>query len=144
MGILEVEADGAKIQTVRINAEVFCGLYVAISRSPLGGVGGGLVFHSIDLLMAVAEVEGFLRFLGLQTGGVFELMPSPIGHGCQGHTCPIFKRERLQSCNIDSRGEVSVADRERGERIGLGNDRIVTSHDGLPVDGSRRVLCIIT
>ena len=137
MGIPEVEADSAEVQTVRIDAEVLCGLLVAaILRL--------LVFHSIDLLMAVAEVEGFLRFLRFQAGGVFELMPSPVGHGCQGHTCPIFKRERLQACDVDSRGEMAVADRERGEGIGLGDDGVITSDDGLPVDGSRRVLCVVT
>ena len=75
--------------------------------------------------------------------GVFERVPSPVGHGVQGHTCPIFKRVALQTGDIDGSCKVTIAHTERSQGIGLGDEGVMTIHDGLPVDGSRRVICCV-
>ena len=119
-----------------IDTEILGGLLVAAILCLLK-------LNGINLLMAVPQVEGFLAFRRRQVAGVFELVPSPVGHGVQRHTCLIIKRERLQAGNVDRRCKVSVTHRQRGQRVGLADDWVITVHDGLPVDGSRRVLCII-
>ena len=87
---------------------------MGIDTEVLGGllmttVGFLLILYGIDLGVSMTKVERLLRFRRLQVVGVFELMPAPVRHGVQGHTCPVFKRVALQTGNIDSRGEVSVA-----------------------------------
>ena len=104
---LQVESDDAKIETVGIDAEVF-----GSGNTTLSIALGCLVLNGIDFRVTVTEVEGLLTFGRCQPSGVFELMPAPVGHSSQGHTCPVFKRERLQACDVDSRGEVAVADAE--------------------------------
>ena len=103
-----------------------------------------LVFHSINFLMTMTEVEGFLAFRDRQVIGVFELMPSPIGHSVQGHTCPIIKREGLQTCYIDGGSKMSVTDGERGKVVGLGDDGVIAINNSVTVYGGRHVVYIIS
>ena len=92
---------------MRIDAEVLGGSHIA------GCIAlGGLILYGVHLGVAMTQVERLLAILGCQAGGVFELMPSPVGHGCQRHTCLIVKRERLEASNVDRRCKVAVADRE--------------------------------
>ena len=77
-------------------------------------------------------------------------MPAPVGHGVQGHTCPILKRVALQTRYIDSGSKVAIAHGERGER-GIGHlshrtgseDGVVAFNNSVTVDRGRHVVnCI--
>ena len=102
-----------------------------------------LILHGVDLGVAVTQVESLLTFGRGQAGGVFELMPAPVGHGCQRHTCLIFKRVALQAGNVDRRCKVSVTHGERGQRVGLGNHRVVARDHGQAVDGLHQVVHVV-
>ena len=102
------------------------------------------VLYGIYFLMSVSEVKRLLRVRRCQGTGVFELMPSPVGHGCQRHTCLIIKRERLETSDVDRRGEVAVAYRQRSQWVGLGNDRVVACDHSLTVDIGSRVLSVVS
>ena len=135
--IQHLQPYGAEIQPVRVYPEVLRSGHIpglVILRS--------LVFYGIDLGVSMAQVEFFLRLVGLQVVGVFELMPAPVGHGCQRHTCLVFKREGLEACYIDGRCKMSVANSKGRERIGLGNDGVVARHHRLPVNILRGVLSV--
>ena len=133
VGRLHVKADDAQVQAVGVYTEILGGLLVAAILSLL-------VFYGVDLRVAVTQVECLLAFPGREAVGVFELMPSPVGHGSQRHTCLIVKRERLQSGDVDRRCEVAVAHAERCQWVGLGDDGVVALCDGLSVDGLHDVV----
>ena len=135
--VFEVETDGAEVQSVWVHTKILSGFLVA-------PVFGFFILYSIDLLMTMAKVEGLFTLGGFQTVGVFELMPSPVGHGVQGHTCPIIKRERLQTRYIDGGSEMAVTDGERGKVVGLRNDGVVTVNNSVTVNTGRHVANIIT
>ena len=101
------------------------------------------VLYGIHFLMSVSEVKRLLRVRRCQGTGVFELMPSPVGHGCQRHTCLILKRERLQASNVDRRCKVTVAHRQRCKRVGFGNDGIVAGDYSLTVNLGGGVLRVV-
>ena len=123
---------------MRVHAEVLGGLDIALRVAF-----GSLVFHSVRLGVAVTQVDSLLRLGGGQAGGVFELMPSPVGHGCQRHTCLILKRERLEAGDVDRRCKVSVTHRQRREGRSLGHDGIVAGDHGLTVDLGRGVAGVV-
>ena len=121
---------------MRIHAEILSGQSVATILLLF-------VFHGIDLSMAMPHVVGFLRLLRGEAVGVFELMPSPVGHGCQRHTCLVFKREALQAGDVDRCSKVSVAHGERCQRICRGDDGVIARDYCLTVDGLVDVVSVI-
>ena len=120
-----------------IDAEIFCGLLMTTILC-------FLKLYSIHLRMSMAKVIRLLRLCRLQVIGVFEPMPAPVGHGVQGHTCPILKRVALQPGDVDGGGKVTIAHAERSQWVGLGYQGVMTCDDGLAVDGGRGVLGVIT
>ena len=137
--VFHLQSYDAEVQPVRVHSEVLCCLNVALTVTFCS-----LVLNSINLVVAVPQVGCLPTVLGSQPVGVFELVPSPVGHGCQGHTCPIFKRERLQSGDVNRCGKMSVAYSERCQGVGLGHHGIVSFGHCLSVDGLSDVVGVVT
>ena len=135
--VFEVEAYCSEIQTMWVHTEIFCSLLM----TPVLCL---LIFHCIDLLMPVAEIETFLTLRRRQVAGVFELVPPPVGHGVQGHTCPIIKREALQSSDVNRCGEMAVSDSERCQVVGLSDDGVVPIYNSVTVYRDRHAVYIVS
>ena len=135
--VFEVEAYCSEIQTMWVHTEKLCSLLM----TPVLCL---LIFHCIDLLMPVAEIETFLTLRRCQAAGVFELVPPPVGHGVQGHTCPIIKREALQSSDVNRCGEMAVSDSERCQVVGLSDDGVVPIYNSVTVYRGRHVVYIVS
>ena len=120
---------------MRVHTEVLGSGYIA-GRVALGS----LILHGVDFRVAVSEVHGLVGILGCQAFGVFELMPAPVGHGGQGNTTPVLKRERLHARYVDRSGEMAVAHGERSQRVGFGDDGVVARDNGLAINGLKDVV----
>ena len=135
--VFQIEADGTEVQPVRVYAEVLRGGYVALLSSAF------LIFYGVDLLVAVAQVELLLGLGRQESGGVFERVPAPVGHGVQRHTCLVVKRVALQAGDVDRRCKVAIAHGERAQGVGLGDDGIVARHHGLAVNLLHHVVGVV-
>ena len=135
--VFEVKTYCSEIQTMWVHTEILCGLLM----TPVLCL---FIFHCIDLLMPVAEVETFLALRRCQVAGVFELVPPPVGHGVQGHTCPIIKREALQTSDVNRCGEVTVSNGERCQVVGLSDDGVVPIYNSVTVYRGRHVVYIVS
>ena len=92
----------------------------------------------------MSEIESFLTFRWHQMVGVFELVPAPIRHGVQRHTCLIVKRVALQTCNVNGGGKMTIAHRERSQITHLRNNWVMAINNSVTVYGGRHVVYIIS
>ena len=117
LAVGEFQSECAEIQSVGIHAEIVGGLLLAPSL---------LVLYGIHLLMAVAEIEGTLRFLWGELLVVGEGVPSPVRHGGQGHPVLIVLGIALQTGHVNGGGKMSVAKTKRSQWAGFSYDGIVS------------------
>ena len=122
----QLQTHDAEVETMGVGAIPVGGTLLAARLLELAG---------IHLLMTATEVELLQILLYLIVVGVVETVPSPLALGAKGHTFLIKVGEGLQTGGIDGEGELTVAHRERGQRVEGRDMRMVSCHQGLTVDG---------
>src|SRR5260221_13291573 len=80
----------------------------------------------IPNVTAVRIVLSQTQRLRIQTARKRRRMPPPLRHRAERHRLLVFLRERLQARDIAGKRELSIAKRQRRQRVKLSESGIVT------------------
>ena len=79
----------------------------------------------------VVRLQAQRRLVAVRREG----MPPPLGLRAEGNPGLVRLAERLQARRVDGEGDLAIAHRERGARIGRTEHGIVAADEAAPVDG---------
>src|SRR5882724_4933519 len=66
--------------------------------------------------------------------GIWKTMPAPLGQSVQRRSVVIKVRERLQPRDIRRETKLAIANRQRGQGIGIGYDDIVARNQRMTIN----------